>query len=140
MKHHIQLLLLRTNILRHPLHIRRIGTLSHSHRIILLQYRIHFAQELRHSWAIAVLVSSKLPLRRRVGDRCVEHFTLGVHVDSVDAESVDPALEPEFHGGFVDGLPGFGVFPVEVGLFGAEEVEVVFFCLGAAKELVSKMI
>lgn len=47
----------------------------------------------------------------------------------IHAEPVYAALQPEFHGGFVDGLARFGVFPIQVRLLRAEEVQVVFLCM-----------
>ena len=43
--------------------------------------------------------------------------------DDVHAEAVDAFVEPEAHEA-VDFLADFGVFPVEVGLFDGEEMQV----------------
>jgi hypothetical protein len=57
------------------------------------------------------------------------HLALAVHVDCVDTEAIDATFEPEDHGGLIDGLAGFFVFPVQVRLLGAEEVEIVLLCV-----------
>ena len=59
-----------------------------------------------------------------------EGGVFGVFVYRVDAEAVDAAGEPEDHGVGVDFFAAGGVFPVEVGLGGVVEVEVVFLGVG----------
>ncbi len=49
---------------------------------------------------------------------------LGDEIDDVHPKSVDPAVEPPVHH-LVDGRPHLGVLPVEVGLLGCEQVQVV---------------
>lgn len=127
LEHHVQLLLPRRHILHHSLHVRRIRTLPHGHRIIPLQHLVHLPQKLRHPRPIAIFQPGELPLALGISNWRISHVPLTVHVNSINAEPVDAAIEPELHGGLVDGLACDGVLPVEIRLLGAEEVEVVFF-------------
>ena len=63
-----------------------------------------------------------------VGEVAV-HEHLGEQADDVHPEPVDAAVEPAVHHR-VDGLPDLGVLPVEVGLLGGEQVQVVLARLG----------
>jgi hypothetical protein len=57
---------------------------------------------------------------------------LGEQAHDVHPEAVDAAVEPAVHHG-VDGPPDLGVLPVQVGLLGCEEVEVVLAGRGVVR-------
>jgi hypothetical protein len=67
--------------------------------------------------------------------RAGEYFLIGIRkrsvladkVDDIKAESIDPAIEPKSHD-IVYSCANSWVFPIEVGLFFTESVEVIFAC------------
>ncbi len=108
----------------------RVGKLADGHRVVSLEDGAHLLEVSVHHGAVAVEHTGGLRLGTRVDDGSVgEVHGLGVHVDRVDAEAVDTLFEPELHGALVDGVAAFVVGPVDVGLFGAEEVEIVLLRL-----------
>ncbi|MNW60823.1 hypothetical protein D3C74_388440 [compost metagenome] len=86
-------------------------------------FAAHLLHELVDAGSVGVV-------RKSVAEACVPHGTvgevrvLGDEVDDVHAEAVDATVEPPAHHG-EDGLAHLGVLPVEVGLLGVEQVQVV---------------
>ena len=126
---HVELLLLCGNVLEDSGHVLRVGAFTDGHGIVFAEDFIHLTKELSHPGSVAVLVASKLPFGSRVCDGSIEHLALAVHVDSVNAETVNTTLEPELHGGLVDSFACLLVLPVQVGLLWAEQMEVVLLCV-----------
>ncbi|KAJ6445398.1 hypothetical protein O9K51_00157 [Purpureocillium lavendulum] len=89
----------------------------------------HLLQVLVHARPAGEPLGARLVLGGRVGDGGVGQVrVLGHEVHRVDAEAVGAAVEPELHVGVGGGAHAL-VGPVEVGLRGEEEAEVVL--LGA---------
>lgn len=95
---------------------------------------VHLGQELVQSRPIAKERPGRLPRRIRIRHRHILERMLRVHVHRVDAETIAALLEPEGDGVGVDGLASLGVLPVEVGLLGREEVEVVLVTRGEGQQ------
>ncbi|KAI3485398.1 hypothetical protein L1887_51321 [Cichorium endivia] len=130
LEHLAQLVLGRRDVAHHVGGLGRVGELADGHRVVLFEDGAHLLEVGVHHGTVAVEHAGGLGLCALVDDgRVGEVHGLGVHVDGVDAESVDALFEPELHGALVDGVAAVVVGPVEVGLFGAEEVEVVLLRL-----------
>ena len=88
----------------------------------------HLAQEFEQARAVAGHHEARLQEafahHRRIGQAAVGGPGLGDHVDDIHAEAIHPLVEPEAHQRMNLGAQP-GVFPVQVGLLGAEHVQVV---------------
>ena len=112
----------------HGFRLRRVGQLAHGHAIIFTQhFCVHLAEVFVHAGSVAEKVRRELEIAQGIDDGGVgEGRGFAVHVDRVDAEAIDAFVQPELDRRGIDSVAGGWIFPVQVGLGGEEEVEVVF--------------
>ena len=103
----------------------RAGRLAHRHQVVAAQHlAVHLLQELVDARPVhEVRIAGG---QRRAGNRLAFRVALvfGNQVDDVHSEAVDALVAPEAHQ-VVDLGAQFGVFPVEVRLLDAEQVQVI---------------
>ena len=126
---HVELFLLRRHVSDYPRHVGRKGTLAHRHGVVFLQHLVQLPQKLVHPRPVTVLQPGKLPLTAWVRHGRICHVAFTVHVHGIDSETVHPLLEPELRGDLKNGSTRLGVLPVEIGLLGTEQMEIVLFGL-----------
>lgn len=102
--------------------------LTNAEGIVLIQDLANVLQILVQAWPVRVVFVSRLPRRSRVFDRYVrESLIFADEIDYVHSEAITTLVEPKADD-VVDCLAHRVVLPIEIGLLGGVQVQIVLVC------------